>query len=127
MAQSTINNPSPCYMPGDTITVTNYGMSAFGYVTSSTKNIHLCFPTSKSLQNISTIRLTRCVGLFRGINGYVNSISDSNHNWLNDFTVLCYKGNEYAFRAVLSSSTALTNVDNNTPIVFDGYYTFTLS
>lgn len=126
MAQSVIHDPAPCYQPGDTISVSD--VSAFGYVTSGTKNIHITFITPKSLKNISSINVTRFVGLVRGISGYVNNISDASYSWLNSgFTPNCYKEDECTIRIVLASSAALTNVTNNTPVVFDGSYTFALS
>lgn len=89
-----------------------------GLVTSSTSQIYLTIPVDKSLERISAIRVTRLVGGVRGISGYVNGSSDS-YNWLttSGMTIVAYRRSKYLVVVRITKSSALTNVNNNTPVV----------
>ena len=102
------------YKAGDTFT-SSQALSLPGYITSSTKNIHLDVVVEKSLENISTISVTQLTGTIRGTTGYVDNVSTSS-SWLTGYTVSATKGSGNIVHILISKSTALDNATNNTPI-----------
>ena len=106
------------YKPGDKFVVSNNGVGGApfaGYVTSSTTNIRIMIPVEKSLANISTITCNACKGQIRGISGYVNG-SSSSVDWESATTITCAKASDKVVQIQLHSSSAYTNITNNTPV-----------
>ena len=85
---------------------------------------------SKRLDNITTITANNITVEARGISGYINSKSGYNeYVGESGYTVDVQKvtGNPYAITVTIQKSSAYTNITNNTPIVMNGYFKFTLS
>lgn len=101
-----------------------------GYVTSSTTQLYTTITLPKRLDNITTITANNITVEARGTSGYINSTSGYNeYVGTSGYTVDVQKvtGNPYAITITIGKSSAYTNVNNNTPIVMNGYFKFTLS
>lgn len=104
------------YESNDTSTFTN--LLGSGYITSSSKSIIIGITVGKSLENISSISVNDCVGALRTASGgYVNGTSYDT-NWLNQtgVTVTASKCDNYHINLSFASSSAYTNITNNTPV-----------
>lgn len=104
----------PCYQTGDTLSMTLFPIT--GIITSSGKEIRLAVEVGKSLKNISTITVTACSGGIRGVSGLVNSLSDPNWLTRSGVTVSASKVTDNHITIAISSSSAFSNVTNNTPL-----------
>lgn len=92
-----------------------------GMITSGSTLVALTVYVDKSMKNISSITVSKCTGALRGGSGYVNG-STNDTNWLttSGITVSAEKISERTVYLYLSSTTALTNVTNNSPVVLSG-------
>lgn len=118
MASGIINRES-CYATGDTY-CTKAGVVLYipGIITSSTTRFFGSFNVEKSLAAITSVTITSLIGSMRGINGYVDSTSDSTNlktKYPNiSFEIL----DNYALTiSINKGSTAFSNVSNNTPVI----------
>lgn len=90
-----------------------------GVVTSQGKKARFTISHEKNLAMINTITVSACYGGVRTVSGnYMNNLSDTD-NWVGQqgITVSATKVDEYAFTLNIDSTTAFTNVTNNTPVV----------
>ena len=103
------------HSPGDTFTLSGCPIS--GMVSTSTTVCRLLVPAGKSLANINSIAVTACKGGIRSATGgYFNGGSDQ-QDWTQEtgVTITATKANDYTIQLVLTSTTAYSNVTNNTP------------
>lgn len=107
---------STAYLKNDTETFNNV-IGLAGFISSGATKIELYVSLPKSLAGISTISCTKFYGTIRGVNGYVNSIGSS-AEWttMSGITLSVDKAADNMVRFTLTSSSAYTNVTNNTPI-----------
>ena len=107
------------YRDGETLTI-NQNLPIPGYVTSNAKTMRFNVTTNKSLKNISTVSVTAMGGWIRGIYGYVNGYTQYAVDFLAEtaLTVTARIVGEHSVILVVTSTTAITNVDNNTPLVY---------
>ena len=105
------------YAKNDTFATLTVG-SFNGYVTSSTKTIYFMVVVDKSLEDISTISVTQCIGAIRGVSGYVDG-SSSSTDWTTGYTIATAKVSNHCVRIAITKSTAFTNVTNNTTLSAD--------
>lgn len=96
-----------------------------GYVSAGTTSIQLSVWLPKSLEQISSISVTALKGALRGISGYINGWADTDILTQSGITVSAVRTTPNCIRIGIKSSSAYTNVTNNTPVAFSG--TFTLS
>lgn len=117
---------SPYYRAGNGFTTTSY-MIASGDITSSNKIIRIICSVPANMANV-TPNLVSLTGVFRGIDGYVNSQS-SGINWASQsgITTAVEKCSDFHLLITLSNSSAYTNVTNNTPITFRGVISISFS
>lgn len=93
------------------------GVLCAGHVSGSTKGIRLAVWTPKLMTNISTVTLTAMSGTIRGGRGYINGTS-GDVDWTTIGTCSATKVGTNMIRIALDVSTAFSNLDNNTPVVF---------
>lgn len=105
------------YQNGDTIDVGGYVPLA-AYVTSSTKVLRIGVPVTKSLSNITSVRVDSIVGGCRGISGNLNSLSGDSNDFSQIGTVTADIASDNMVVVTVTSTNAYTNVSNNTPLVF---------
>lgn len=106
------------YEPGDTF-VNTETIILYGYVTSGSTAVRLYFPMPKRLDNITSIIVQSFKGEMRGGKGYLNSQSgDVEYVGKSGYALNLYKSNGINIYAALDKSSAYTNVDNNTPVIF---------
>lgn len=111
---------------GSTDPNTDYIIPA--YISAGTKEIYAFIVTSKILDNINSITVNSASLKGRGASGYLNSYGD----YL-DFA----QDSAYNVSAQISSantillkivkSNVFTNITNNTPLILDGYISFTFN
>ena len=109
------------YKSGDTEAFN--GVLCAGHVSGSTKSIRLAVWTPKLMTNISSIAITSMTGTIRGNLGYINGTS-GDVDWTTMGTCSATKVGTNMIRIALDVSTAFSNLDNNTPVV---YYSASLS
>ena len=102
------------FLPGDEISIWFSQFS--GFVTSSATNIAFTIITPKSMELISTVTLLSLTGGIRGTAGYVDDNYDNTNLLGKGYSITLAKRSNNLIHASLTKSTALTNVDNNTPI-----------
>lgn len=106
------------YEPGDTFEC-DYDTILNGYVTSGTKNVRLAFPVPKRLDNINSITIESLNAEARCNKGYLNSQSGNvEYVGKSGYTIGAHKSNNNVVNILIIKSSAWTNVDNNTPVVF---------
>lgn len=107
------------YRDGEAMTV-NQNLPIPGYVTSNTKTMRFSVTTGKSLKNISTVTVTAMGGWIRGISGYINGYAQYAIDFLAEptLTVTASKAGDHTVILVVTSTATITNVDNNTPLVY---------
>lgn len=109
------------YQPGDTFEC-DYDVILSGYVTSGTTGVRVSFPSPKRLDNISSITCQSFKCEARGLKGYLNSESGSiEFVGRSGYTISINKSNNNVINFLIVKSSAWTNVDNNTPVVFVAY------
>lgn len=101
-----------------------------GYISSGKTQLYTTIILPKRLDNITTITANNVIVEARGTSGYINS-ADKYHEYVgtDDYTVIVNKvnGNPYAITVVIKKESGYTNINNNTPIVLNGYFKFTLT
>lgn len=108
-----------CFAVNDTIepsiqTILN------GIMLTNKKEMFFDFVVDKSLENISTITVTKLIGRIRSSDGQnVNDSLYSSYNWLADpnITVTALKESNYHVRLSLVHATAFSNCLDNSPVV----------
>lgn len=101
-----------------------------GYISSGKTQLFTTIILPKRLDNITTITANNIIIEARGTSGYINGV-DKYHEYVgtDDYTVIVNKvnGNPYAITVVIKKESGYTNINNNTPIVLNGYFKFTLT
>jgi hypothetical protein len=117
---------STAYASGDTETFNNVYFGVGGFLTSASTQMEFFVPIPKSPSS-GAVTCTRFTGLIRGINGYVDNVSDASTDWLSmsGMSLTVQKSARNMIRIVLKRSTAYANTANNTPIY--GFVQVTLS
>ena len=106
------------FQPGDTFECDNEVVLS-GFITSGTTSVRLSFPSPKRLDNITSITCQSFKCEARGIKGYLNSQSGTiEYVGRSGYTVSINKSNNNSSNIFIVKSSAWTNVDNNTPVVF---------
>lgn len=107
------------YKDGEAMTI-DQNLPIPGYVTSNTKTMRFSVTTGKSLRYISTVSVTAMGGWIRGIYGYINGYTQYAVDFLSEanLTVTARKVGDHSVILVVTSTEAITNVDNNTPLVY---------
>ena len=116
------------YSAGDSF-ATAAGAVYSGVVTSSSKRLWVTVPVDKSMENITTITVTRMAGGVRTTSGnYLDGGSDSTQ-WLTNsaYTITASKVTDRLVKVVVDKSSAFTNVTNNTPVGCYLQFTFAFS
>lgn len=114
------------YSTGTTYTFDNTAIGMAGYVSAGLTKMEFFLPLPESLANVNAISCTSFNGVIRGVSGYVNSVG-TNTEWttMSGITVSVAKAGDNMVRITFNSSSALTNLTNNTPL--HAYGTITLS
>lgn len=122
-------NSDVFYSSGDIVEIgSNYYITS-GFVTSSTKSVRVTVITPKRLDNITTITCNSLNVEARTANGYLNN-ETGYHEFVgrSGYTgVNCSKASDNAITVTIEKNTAYSNVTNNTYVVLNGYFKFTLS
>ena len=107
------------YRDGESMTI-NQNLAIPGYVTSNAKTMRFNVTTGKSLKNISTVTVTAMGGWIRGLNGYINGYTQYAVDFLSEanLTVTARKVDDHTVILVVTSTATITNVDNNTPLIY---------
>lgn len=109
------------YQPGDTFEC-DYDVILNGYITSGATGVRLAFPSPKRLDNIKSITCQSFKCEARGLKGYLNGEAGSiEFVGRSGYTITINKSNNNVINFLIIKSSAWTNVDNNTPIVFVAY------
>ena len=104
------------FKPGDVYSVTyNHARALTGYVSSSTKGMYFEIPLPKFLTDVSSATITAMTGGVRGINGYVNGLTNGS-NLKSGYTVTASVDNPNTLYVSVVSANTLSGVSNNTPI-----------
>lgn len=103
------------YKSGDTLTYSaEYELG--GYITSSTTVCQFCLVSPKRLDNINTMTVNTISAYIRTTSGgYINNTSPITQD-TSGITFEAKKISSNVFRISIISSSAFTNVSNNTPI-----------
>lgn len=107
------------YKSGDTMTI-NQNLPIPGYVTSNTKTMRFNVTVGKSTKYVNSVAVTAMGGWIRGLNGYINGYTQYAVDFLAEptLTVTARIVGEHSVILVVTSSATITNVDNNTPLVY---------
>lgn len=106
------------YEPGETFEC-DYEVIMSGYITSGATGVRVAFPLSKRLDNITSITCQSFKCEARGIKGYLNGEAGSiEYVGRSGYTIRINKSNNNVINLLIIKSSAWTNVDNNTPVVF---------
>lgn len=100
-----------------------------GYSGYANKNLYFTCQLPKSLENITSVSVSRFTGAVRGIGGYLNNSTDST-NWLTDSSVTSVTASIVApnmVRIQIVTSAGMSGATVNTPVVFNGQVTFNFS
>lgn len=109
------------YQPGDTFEC-DYDVIMSGYITSGATGVRVSFPSPKRLDNINSITCQSFKCEARGIKGYLNGEAGSiEFAGRSGYTISINKSNNNVINFLIIKSSAWTNVDNNTPVVFVAY------
>lgn len=120
------------YKPGDTIGLGNNNVPglyvATGYISGGTQSVYVTLVTPKRLDNITSITINSINVEARGTSGYLNSQADFvEYVGKSGYTITAWISSLNTISIKIKKSSAFTNVNNNTPIILDGYFAFTLS
>lgn len=88
-----------------------------GQITGGTKSLNLTIPLPKRMDHINTITFNNFPLIGRGISGYLNG-SGTYMDILDDAYTITYRIEKNLLTILIDSTTAFTNVNNNTPICF---------
>ena len=106
------------FQPGDKFECENEVILS-GFITSGTTSVSVSFPSPKRLDNITSITCQSFKGEARGIKGYLNGEAGSiEYVGRSGYRVSIIKSNNNIIIVKITKSSAWTNVDNNTPVVF---------
>lgn len=106
------------FQPGDKFECENEVILS-GFITSGTTSVSVSFPSPKRLDNITSITCQSFKGEARGIKGYLNGEAGSiEYVGRSGYRVSIVKSNNNIIIVKITKSSAWTNVDNNTPVVF---------
>lgn len=106
------------FQPGDTFECDNEIILS-GFITSGATSVSVSFPSPKRLDNITSITCQSFKGEARGIKGYLNGEAGSiEYVGRSGYTTIIKKSNNNIIIVKITKSSAWTNVDNNTPVVF---------
>lgn len=106
------------FQPGDKFECDNEVILS-GFITSGTTGVRLSFPSPKRLDNITSITCQSLKCEARGVKGYLNSQAGTiEYVGRSGYTVSINKSNNNIINILIVKSSAWTNVDNNTPVVF---------
>ena len=84
--------------------------------------MRLAFPVPKRLDNINSITIKSLNAEARCNKGYLNSQSGNvEYVGKSGYTIEAQKSNNNVVNILIIKSSAWTNVDNNTPVVFVAY------
>ncbi len=109
------------YQPGDTFEC-DYDVILNGYITSGATGVRVAFPSPKRLDNIKSITCQSFKCEARGLKGYLNGEAGSiEFVGRSGYTITINKSNNNVINFLIIKSSAWTNVDNNTPVVFVAY------
>lgn len=109
------------YEPGDTFEC-DYDVIMSGYITSGATGVRVSFPSPKRLDNIKSITCQSFKCEARGLKGYLNGEAGSiEFVGRSGYTITINKSNNNVIVFLIIKSSAWTNVDNNTPVVFVAY------
>lgn len=109
------------YQPGDTFEC-DYDVILNGYITSGATGVRVDFPSPKRLDNIKSITCQSFKCEARGLKGYLNGEAGSiEFVGRSGYTITINKSNNNVINFLIIKSSAWTNVDNNTPVVFVAY------
>ena len=112
------NNRDLYFQPGDTFKCDNEVILS-GFITSGTTSVTLSFPSPKRLDNITSITCQSLKCEARGVKGYLNSAAGTiEYVGRSGYTISINKSNNNVINILIDKSSAWTNVDNNTPVVF---------
>lgn len=112
-----------CYKANDTYNESGYVIHA-GHVTGSTKGIEFSVVVPLSMENISTVTITACKGILRGIKGYLDNKSTATDFVAETgYTFAATKRSNNTVSITIMKSSVFANVDNNTPATFAGTLT----
>lgn len=115
---SLVNNNELYFQKGDTFEC-DYDVILSGYVTSGATSVRVAFPSPKRLDKINSITCQSFKCEARGLKGYLNSEAGSiEYVGRSGYTISINKSNNNVINFLISKSSAWTNVDNNTPVVF---------
>ena len=120
------NSGSLYYGTGETYSA-SIETTICGYVSAGTTSIQLSMWLPKSLEQISSISVTALKGALRGISGYINGWADTDILTQSGITVSAVRTTPNCIRIGIKSSSAYTNVTNNTPVAFSGKITLSFS
>lgn len=118
----TINNKNEFfYEPGETFEC-DYDVILNGYITSGATGVRVAFPSPKRLDNIKSITCQSFKCEARGLKGYLNGEAGSiEYVGRSGYTITINKSNNNVINFLIIKSSAWSNVDNNTPVVFVAY------
>ena len=106
------------FQPGDKFECENEAILS-GFITSGTTGVRLAFPSPKRLDNITSITCQSFKCEARGVKGYLNGQSGTiEYVGRSGYTISVNKSNNNVINISINKSSAWTNVDNNTPVVF---------
>lgn len=109
------------YEPGDTFEC-DYDVIMSGYITSGATGVRVAFPSPKRLDNIKSITCQSFKCEARGLKGYLNGEAGSiEYVGRSGYTITINKSNNNVINFLIIKSSAWSNVDNNTPVVFVAY------
>ena len=112
------NNRDLYFQPGDKFECDGEVILS-GFITSGTTGVRLSFPSPKRLDNITSITCQSFYGEARGVKGYLNNQAGSiEYVGRSGYTISINKSNNNIINILIDKSSAWTNVDNNTPVVF---------
>ena len=113
-----VNQDALFYKAGDTYKTTQQAIYTGGTVTGSTKSLNFTITLPKSLKNINSVTLNSMTLLVRTTAGaYLNNASNGiKYGSTSGITYNVYITSENTLLIQLVSSSAYTNVTNNTPV-----------
>lgn len=112
------------FQPGETLTIPEIVLS--GLITSGSTSVKLNYTFPKSIHNVNiTVDTLSCEA--RGTKGYLNGTSGYQNFMTSGYEVSILKSDDFNVLVNVVKTSAFTNVDNNTPVVFRGKITFKFS
>lgn len=98
------------------------------YISAGAKEIYALIVTPKRLNNINSIVVNNATLKGRGASGYLNNSGDY-LDYVQDsaYNVSAQTSSDNTILIRIVKSTAFTNITNNTPLILDGYISFTFN